>query len=80
MSKKQTAVEWLVDELKNELGYGVDLGKSDQRVLDKIIEQANKMFEEQMCQFAFDFNDEFYNNGEVPTPQQYYNETFKKTL
>jgi hypothetical protein len=31
---------------------------------------------EMMCQFAFDYSDELYNNGEVPPVKEYYNETF----
>jgi hypothetical protein len=31
---------------------------------------------EMMCEFAFDYNDEFQNNGAVPNVQEYYNETF----
>ena len=31
---------------------------------------------EQMCQFAFDYQDLFYNNGEVPPVREFYNETF----
>ena len=41
--KQQTAVEWLIDELRVEMGYGKDLGRSDQRVFDEVIEQAKAM-------------------------------------
>jgi hypothetical protein len=64
---QQTATEWLIEQLQAPC----------RGIPSHIIEQANKMFEQQMCQFAFDFNDEFINNGKVPTPEQYYNETFK---
>lgn len=76
MSKKQTAVEWLVYELKNELGYGVDLGKSDQRVLDKIIEQVNKIFEHQIID-AFEKGK--LDGWNLTSAEQYYNETFNQT-
>jgi hypothetical protein len=40
------------------------------------IEQAKEMEKVQMCQFAFDYQDEFFNNGKVPPIEQYYNETY----
>ena len=46
---------------------------------DRIIVLAESMLEkekEAMCEFAFDYNDEFQNNGAVPNVQEYYNETF----
>ena len=41
--QQQTAVEWLIEELHNEMGYGRDLTKSDRKVLDEIIQQAKQM-------------------------------------
>jgi hypothetical protein len=64
----KTAVEWLVKKLnKYELAnYEVKL---------KIIEQAEKMFEEQIMdaynQGSNDYGSQCYQ------PEQYYNETFK---
>jgi hypothetical protein len=36
------------------------------------------MEKEQMCQFAFDYQDEFFNNGKVLPIEQYHKETFGK--
>ena len=46
---KQTAVEWLIEELKNELGYCVDLGYTDQMVLDKILNHYKEMEKQNMA-------------------------------
>jgi len=60
----KTAVEWLVEKLTN--GHYLDEGMKQ-----KIIEQANKMFEEQIidackqCSYSYE------------EAEQYYNETFK---
>ena len=76
---KQTAVEWLTNELKNELGYGADLGKSDQIVLDKIINQANEIFEKQIQNaYLCGQDDEYWNTSNNKSSVQYYNETFNK--
>ncbi len=32
----------------------------------------------QMCQFAFDYHDEFLNNGNVPSIEEYFNETYNQ--
>jgi hypothetical protein len=71
--KEVSAVEWLIDKLKQ-----YDVGVLLLKLHKEEIDQANKMFEQQMCQFAFDYNDEFINNGQVPTAEQYYNETYGK--
>jgi hypothetical protein len=64
----KTAVEWLVEKLTN--GHYLDEGMKQ-----KIIEQANKMFEEQIMdaynQGSNDYGSQCYQ------PEQYYNETFK---
>jgi hypothetical protein len=65
---KQTAVEWLIEHFKE---YGFDL--SCHRIE---IEIAKAMEKQQMCQFAFDYQDEFFNNGKVLPIEQYYNETY----
>jgi len=67
MSKQQTAVEWLVQEINKLTGLNVAMD-------EPIIEQANKMFEEQII--------DAHNNGKNTLPpnesaEQYYNETFK---
>ena len=77
---KQTAVEWfhketwnLKDKLENKL---ISIGHYA-NTYHKLFEQAKEMEKQQMCQFAFDYQDEFFNNGKVPPIEQYYNETFK---
>ena len=59
----KTAVEWLVDELKN--NHGIDLKLYNE------FNQANKMFEEQTI--------DAYETSHISmmTAKQYYNETFK---
>ena len=55
----------------------IDAGRAI--AFEEAISLAEAMLEkekEMMCQFAFDYNDEFYNNGKVPSIQDYYNETF----
>jgi 7,8-dihydro-6-hydroxymethylpterin-pyrophosphokinase len=64
-SKKQTAVEWLVDELKNE--EGIDF------IPTSIFNQAKAMEKEQQIKFANDFL--FHDNTDL-TAEQYYNETY----
>jgi hypothetical protein len=63
----KTAVEWLVEHLTE---YGFDLSHHELE-----IEQANKMFEEQIMdaynQGSNDYGSQCYQ------PEQYYNETFK---
>ncbi len=75
MEKKFTVVEWFVKELYegNEI-FGVS---------DELFEQANKMFEEQMCKFASDYVEtqcsaSFEGSVSVDmTTEEYYNLTFK---
>lgn len=61
--QQQTAIEWLIEELHNEMGYGRDLTKSDRKVLDEIIQQAKVMEADQSDR---DYNQGFsdgYNEG-----------------
>jgi hypothetical protein len=67
---KQTATEFLFEKLWET--------PKDKLTWNAILEQAKEMDKKQMCQFAFDYNDEFINNGEVPTIEQYYKETYDK--
>ena len=59
----KTAVEWLVDELKN--NHGIDLKLYNE------FNQANKMFEDQVI--------DAYKTSHISmmTAKQYYNETYK---
>jgi len=69
---KQTAVEWLYDQLEFDDSISME-------TIHNVFEQAKEMEKQQMCQFAFDYQDEFFNNGKVSPIEQYYNETFKNT-
>ncbi len=81
---QQTAVDFLVKELRIEMGYGRELTKSDQRVFDEIIEEAKAMEKEQLKKA--------YYTDAVSRPlgvftsltpvlktfENYYNETYNK--
>ena len=82
---KQTAVEWLVEEMNN-----------GRYLTDTLIEQANKIFEQQIIdagntcamkqhlhndkvnKMTMDELLEFANKETITFGEQYYNETFKK--
>jgi hypothetical protein len=72
MEKQQTAVEWLQQEVI--LQTNLPLNLENVLVFNKLIEQANKMFEEQI--------NEAYNQGKIDgygldEKNNYHNETFK---
>jgi len=70
---KQTAVKYLVETIKYYMSLEISL---DTILVIRTIEQANKMFEEQIKDAYNDgVNDECI--GGSKTPEQYYNETFK---
>ena len=74
-----TAVEWLVDYLKNikELPFiRQNLNMNEQNILDDIIEQAKEMEKQQIID-AINFGDERGKIQTYSTAEQYYNETFK---
>jgi hypothetical protein len=48
-------------------------------IIERIDDKLLEMEKQQMCQFAFDYQDEFFNNGKVAPIEQYYTETFKNT-
>ena len=80
---KQTAVEWLVEELDKSIGLTkfVDTCDEDykQEILG-IIKQAKEMENEQIID-AFDkglITDNVYYGYDDKKAEQYYNETFKK--
>jgi hypothetical protein len=73
MEKNLTAVELLVDKLKN--GHYLDEGMKQD-----IINQANKMFEEQIMEAMDWIMNKYFEFHEQPTTsarEQWYNETFK---
>ena len=68
---EQTAVEWLIENShiipKNELNKR------------ELIEQANKMFEQQIKSARHNGRQDFRDNGAMyKEDEQYYNETFKQ--
>ena len=72
---KQTAIDWLVEKLKEN---GVDFWQEE----IEMIEQAKAMEKEQKIEFAEKYanSDSFYCSGEFDIEkgaEQYYNETFK---
>jgi hypothetical protein len=82
---QQTAVEWLINELKMEFGYGKDLGRSDQRIFDEINQQAKAMEKEQMVDATVQYlikhrgmHSEQSILTAVELSEQYYNETYNK--
>jgi hypothetical protein len=70
METKQTAVEFLVVELKKQ---GLLIGEIDNLI---VIEQAKEMFEKQIID-AYDNGNYAYGMG-IKEPDEYYNETFNK--
>jgi hypothetical protein len=77
---QKTAVEWLVEKLKND-SYQIIFGKTFASI--ELIEQAKAMEKEQIMQSYSDgvfdggTSDEFYENTKE-SGEQYYNETYNK--
>ena len=68
--KKQTAVEFLVDEFKEKL-----IGNNVPEWVEKIIEQAKKIEKEQIIEA---FNQSWHDRmNPYKTAEKYYKETFK---
>jgi hypothetical protein len=80
MEKQQTAVEWLVQNLKEQEYLGVfctpDAWGREEEIMKGIVEQAKEMFKEQIINAA---SDHCYPTGELARidAEDYYNETFK---
>ena len=75
--EKQTAVEWLVQKVEL-ISNNKTLSKKEAIDLyNKSIEQANKMFEQQIID-AVNFGDERGKITAYKTAEQYYSETFNK--
>jgi hypothetical protein len=77
--KKQTAVEWLVNELNNR-NWNTDFYKSD---IISLIEQAKQMEREQIieaCDFgrAYGYNQATGYPNPISNPNQYYDKTYGK--
>jgi len=69
---KQTAVDWLVQELSKKGDYGLGFYLEHK---DEII-QAKEMEKEQMCVFFQSFEYEYFN-GNVSSIDEHYDKTFK---
>jgi hypothetical protein len=75
--KKQTAVEWLDDQLEKQL----ELFQSEWEKVNKLFDQAKAMEKEQMDKVAGDWWNEgasYMHDGKrkYESFEQYYNETF----
>jgi hypothetical protein len=68
MEKQQTAVDWLIEQMKQRESQGLTLSMYE---LEMFAEQANKMFEEQIIQANWEASED------TDRAEQYYNETFK---
>jgi len=74
MEKKQTAVEWLVEEINKN---GEEIHKNSNWIPTHMIEQAKQMEKEQIM----DAHNMGYGSGymdEGVSPEDYYTETFTK--
>ncbi len=69
MSKQQTAVEWLVEQLKTK--YDINIERLS------VTDKANAMFEQQMKDAFADSRFLSITNN-CNNAEQYYNETFNK--
>jgi len=76
---KQTAVEWLLDELETELFYAREMTRIDnKRILDEITKEAKAMEKEQIFQAYIDVADDDTNRRLLTiAAEQYYNRTYK---
>jgi hypothetical protein len=71
-NKKQTAVEWLIEELFKKIDYT--------QVPQKLIDQAKQMEKEQIMKAVdrgFDEGCKFPEDISLNNAEQYYNETYK---
>ena len=79
MEQKQTAVEWLVDQIKNEDHHTEgELGNSciDVNTLPMLCEQAKQMEKEQIVESHHDgYNDGYLKNNS--SSAKYYYENYK---
>jgi ASC-1-like (ASCH) protein len=69
--KKQTAVEWLVDELRNQIAAGT----LDAIAISKLKMQAKEMEREQMIDFAQMWEDSAIEKYDCK--EDLYNQTYK---
>jgi hypothetical protein len=70
---KQTAVQSLKLKVMQMINNG---GCEDLLAVIVHIDEAIKLEKKQMCRFAFDYNDEYLNNGKAPSVHEYYKEMY----
>ena len=76
---KQTAVEWVLNELRAKMGYGNNLGKTAQIIFDVITCEAKAMEKEQMKKiYSSPIMKNEDGNLYAKSFEQYYNETYGK--
>ena len=71
MSKKQSSIEWLVEQIKKDINLrlrGFDI--------DKALEQAKAMHKDEIANAWNDGHTEGMEGGYCTTYEEYYNETF----
>jgi hypothetical protein len=82
----KTAVEWYNEQLNlyGDMAFNKEISLGQYHIKkQELLEQANKMFEEQICKFASDYVEtqcsaSFEGSVSVDmTTEQYYKETFK---
>jgi len=76
VTRKQTAVEWMVEQVEL-ISNNKTLSKKDAvKLYDEVIQKANSMFEEQIikafCE-GYDHDGDNYDGAEI----SYYNRTYK---
>jgi predicted CopG family antitoxin len=75
MSKQQTAVDWLIEQLQKTRDWQRvinEANESSSSVKD-VIKEAKEMEKDQMIDFAYDFSDELIRRGDLINA---YNETY----
>jgi hypothetical protein len=75
MSKQQTAVDWLIEQLQKTRDWQRvinEVNQSGSSVRD-VIKEAKEMEKDQMIDFAYDFSDELIRRGDLINA---YNETY----
>jgi hypothetical protein len=80
MSKEQTAVEYLVEQLNEIMGltnFVFDSDEDYKKEILSVIQQAKEMFEQQIIDsYEVAYMDGYNDNGK--DGKQHYNETFNK--
>jgi hypothetical protein len=79
MEKKQTAVEWLIEQLENDRATFFKLNEKEERIITlagkDVVQQAKAMEKEQILDAANKLL--YHNTGPGDTAaEQYYNETY----